>query len=141
MKGTCILLPFRKSLKSLFFLLPLLGVTNILHHVWPNPLRGSWQSFAVWSFTLHFLYSFQGVFVASVYFLFDKKVHVFQVEYNNQSSVLRFILSHVAFKSAIKTSHRNVFCTIIGKGANKRFLEEKSYPQRRQGKHCTTRIR
>ena len=66
--------PRRKSLKSLFFLLPLLGVTNILHHLWPNPLRGSWPSFAIWSFTTHFLYSFQGVFVASVYFLFDKKV-------------------------------------------------------------------
>ena len=69
-----ILLYFRKSLKSLFFLLPLLGVTNILHHLWPNPLRGPWPSFALWSFTTHFLYSFQGVFVASVYFLFDKKV-------------------------------------------------------------------
>ena len=68
--------PRRKSLKSLFFLLPLLGVTNILHHLWPNPLRGSWPSFAIWSFTTHFLYSFQGVFVASVYFLFDKKVVV-----------------------------------------------------------------
>ena len=70
------LLYFRKSLKSLFFLLPLLGVTNILHHLWPNPLRGPWPSFALWSFTTHFLYSFQGVFVASVYFLFDKKVIV-----------------------------------------------------------------
>ena len=65
---------YRKSLKSLFFLLPLLGITNILHFLWPNPLRGSWQSFAVWSFISHFLYSFQGLFVASVYFLFDDKV-------------------------------------------------------------------
>ena len=69
---------FRKSLKSLFFLLPLLGVTNVLHFVWPNPLRGSWQSFAVWSITSHFLYSFQGLFVASVYFLFDDKVCIIQ---------------------------------------------------------------
>ena len=61
-------------MKSLFFLLPLLGITNVLHFVWPNPLRGSWLSFAVWSITSHFLYSFQGVFVASVYFLFDDKV-------------------------------------------------------------------
>ena len=30
----------RKSLKSLFFLLPLLGVTNALHYMWPNPLKG-----------------------------------------------------------------------------------------------------
>ena len=65
----------RKSVKSLFFLLPLLGITNVLHFVWPNPLRGSWLSFAVWSITSHFLYSFQGVFVASVYFLFDDKVN------------------------------------------------------------------
>ena len=50
----------RKSFKSLLFLLPLLGITNILHHVWPNPLRGSWVFFAVWSITTHFLYSFQG---------------------------------------------------------------------------------
>jgi len=64
----------RKSLKSLFFLLPLLGITNVLHFVWPNPLRGTWLSFAVWSFTSHFLYSFQGFFVASVYFFFDDKV-------------------------------------------------------------------
>ena len=65
---------FRKSAKSLFFLLPLLGISNVLHFVWPNPLRGSWQSFAVWSVTSHFLSSFQGLFVASVYFLFDDKV-------------------------------------------------------------------
>ncbi len=64
----------RKSLKSLLFLLPLLGITNILPHLWPNPLRGSWVSFAVWSVATHFLYSFQGVFVACVYFFFDKKV-------------------------------------------------------------------
>ena len=68
------LLFFRKSLKSLFFLLPLLGITNVLHFVWPNPLRGTWLSFAVWSFASHFLYSFQGFFVASVYFFFDDKV-------------------------------------------------------------------
>ena len=66
----------RKSVKSLFFLLPLLGITNVLHFVWPNPLRGSWLSFAIWSITSHFLYSFQGVFVASVYFLFDDKVRM-----------------------------------------------------------------
>jgi len=64
----------RKSFKSLLFLLPLLGITNILHHVWPNPLRGSWVFFAVWSITTHFLYSFQGVFVACVYFFCDQKV-------------------------------------------------------------------
>ena len=65
---------FKKSLKSLFFLMPLLGVTNVLHFLWPNPLKGSWLSFAVWSLTTHFLYSFQGVFVASVNFLFDDKI-------------------------------------------------------------------
>ena len=70
----CHCLNFRKSLKSLFFLLPLLGITNVLHFVWPNPLRGTWLSFAVWSFASHFLYSFQGFFVASVYFFFDDKV-------------------------------------------------------------------
>eukprot|EP00095_Tigriopus_kingsejongensis_P003874 maker-scaffold387_size188669-snap-gene-0.20 protein:Tk03874 transcript:maker-scaffold387_size188669-snap-gene-0.20-mRNA-1 annotation:"pigment dispersing hormone receptor" len=64
----------RKSLKSLLFLLPLLGITNVLHHLWPHPLRGSWISFAIWSITTHFLYSFQGLFVACAYFLFDKKV-------------------------------------------------------------------
>ena len=48
----------------------------MLHFVWPNPLRGSWLSFAIWSITSHFLYSFQGVFVASVYFLFDDKVRM-----------------------------------------------------------------
>ena len=72
----------RKSVKSLFFLLPLLGITNVLHFVWPNPLRGSWLSFAVWSITSHFLYSFQGVFVASVYFLFDDKVRKSQTPKN-----------------------------------------------------------
>ena len=50
----------------------------MLHFVWPNPLRGSWLSFAIWSITSHFLYSFQGVFVASVYFLFDDKVRISQ---------------------------------------------------------------
>ena len=71
---------FRKSVKSLFFLLPLLGITNVLHFVWPNPLRGSWLSFAIWSITTHFLYSFQGLFVASVYFLFDDKVRFILIQ-------------------------------------------------------------
>ena len=66
---------FRKSLKSLIFLMPLLGITNILHHIWPHPLGGSWVRFAVWSITTHFLYAFQGVFVALAYFFLDRKVH------------------------------------------------------------------
>ena len=39
-----------------------------------SKIEGSWLSFAIWSLATHFLYSFQGVFVASVYFLFDDKV-------------------------------------------------------------------
>ena len=69
-------------------LLPLLGVTNVLHFLWPNPLKGSVLSFAVWSFTTHFLYSFQGVFVASVYFLFDDKVKRMAVVINSAHTAI-----------------------------------------------------
>ena len=110
--------PRRKSLKSLFFLLPLLGVTNILHHLWPNPLRGSWPSFAIWSFTTHFLYSFQGVFVASVYFLFDKKVVV-------ETKLLRICYHIVKIIKYIKRNTTSIHIFFFpGERSFKEVLEE-----------------
>ena len=117
---------FRKSLKSLFFLLPLLGVTNILHHLWPNPLRGPWPSFALWSFTTHFLYSFQGVFVASVYFLFDQKVSILNTLMNY--ALTKYIVIEL-FQSPIIISYilQCIFYTNLGDRSLEKFLEKSCF--------------
>ena len=117
---------FRKSLKSLFFLLPLLGVTNILHHLWPNPLRGPWPSFALWSFTTLFLYSFQGVFVASVYFLFDQKV---SIRNNMMNYALTKYIVIELFQSPIIISYilQCIFYTNLGDRSLEKFLEKSCF--------------
>ena len=56
----------RKSVKAALVLLPLLGITNALVMV-PAPLDRSAFEFALWSYTSHFLTSFQGFFVALLY--------------------------------------------------------------------------
>ena len=63
----------RKALKAAFVLLPLLGITNALVMV-PAPLDRSPEEFAVWSFTSHFLTSFQGFFVSLLYCFLNGEV-------------------------------------------------------------------
>jgi len=63
----------RKSVKAAVVLLPLLGITNALVMV-QAPLDRSTLEFAFWSFTSHFLTSFQGFFVALIYCFLNGEV-------------------------------------------------------------------
>ena len=54
-------------------LLPLLGITNVLVMI-KAPLHRSATEFAIWSYTSHFLSSFQGFFVALLYCFLNGEV-------------------------------------------------------------------
>lgn len=64
----------RKSVKAALVLLPLLGITNALVMV-RAPLDRSAFEFAVWSYTSHFLTSFQGFFVSLLYCFLNGEVN------------------------------------------------------------------
>lgn len=59
-------------MKAAIVLLPLLGITNILVMV-EAPLDSA-VKFAVWSYSSHFLTSFQGFFVALLYCFLNGEV-------------------------------------------------------------------
>jgi PDF receptor len=63
----------RKAVKAAIVLLPLLGITNVLVMV-EAPLEGSTLEFALWSYSSHFLTSFQGFFVALLYCFLNGEV-------------------------------------------------------------------
>ncbi|XP_075991193.1 PDF receptor-like [Anticarsia gemmatalis] len=58
----------RKAVKAAMVLLPLLGITNILS-MSEGPVGGPVWAFALWSYTTHFLRSFQGFALAMIYCL------------------------------------------------------------------------
>ncbi|KAH8286756.1 hypothetical protein KR018_005131, partial [Drosophila ironensis] len=61
----------RKAVRAAIVLLPLLGITNILHQM--APLETA-TNFAVWSYGTHFLTSFQGFFIALIYCFLNGEV-------------------------------------------------------------------
>ncbi|EDW00227.1 GH11972 [Drosophila grimshawi] len=61
----------RKAVRAAIVLLPLLGITNLLHLV--PALKTAWK-FAVWSYVTHFLTSFQGFFIALIYCFLNGEV-------------------------------------------------------------------
>ncbi|XP_046437156.1 PDF receptor-like [Daphnia pulex] len=63
----------RKSVKAAMVLLPLLGITNALVMI-KAPLDRSVVEFALWSYSSHFLTSFQGFFVALLYCFLNGEV-------------------------------------------------------------------
>jgi hypothetical protein len=65
--------PIRKSVKAAMVLLPLLGITNALVMI-KAPLDRSVVEFAMWSYSSHFLTSFQGFFVALLYCFLNGEV-------------------------------------------------------------------
>lgn len=65
----------RKSVKAAMVLLPLLGITNALVMI-KAPLDRSAVEFALWSYSSHFLTSFQGFFVALLYCFLNGEVYV-----------------------------------------------------------------
>lgn len=63
----------RKAVKAAIVLLPLLGITNLLNMT-GAPLDKSFWEFALWSYTTHFLTSFQGFFIALLYCFLNGEV-------------------------------------------------------------------
>lgn len=63
----------RKAVRAAVVLLPLLGITNLLN-ISEAPLDRSPFEFAVWSYVTHFLTSFQGFFIATIYCFLNGEV-------------------------------------------------------------------
>lgn len=63
-----------KAARATIILLPLLGITN-LSNIFEAPLERSALVFALWSYTAHFLTSFQGLFIASIYCFMNNEVN------------------------------------------------------------------
>ncbi|XP_066602041.1 PDF receptor [Prorops nasuta] len=63
-----------KAVRAAVVLLPLLGITNILSMI-EAPLDNV-RKFALWSYSTHFLTSFQGLFVATLYCFFNGEVRL-----------------------------------------------------------------
>ncbi|XP_052809633.1 PDF receptor-like [Mya arenaria] len=63
----------RKAIKAALFLLPLLGITNFLVMIEPDkePVK-----FAIWSFTSHFLTTFQGFIISLLYCFLNGEVQI-----------------------------------------------------------------
>lgn len=72
----------RKAVRAAIVLIPLLGITNILNMT-EAPLHRTAFEFALWSYTTHFLTSFQGLFIATIYCFM-----------NNEASLLTKCSSH-----------------------------------------------
>lgn len=64
----------RKAVRAAIVLIPLLGITNILNMT-EAPLHRTALEFAVWSYTTHFLTSFQGLFIATIYCFLNIEVN------------------------------------------------------------------
>lgn len=63
----------RKAVRAAVVLLPLLGITNLLNMT-EAPLDRSALEFALWSYITHFLTSFQGLFIATIYCFLNGEV-------------------------------------------------------------------
>ncbi|CAH2036046.1 unnamed protein product, partial [Iphiclides podalirius] len=64
-----------KAVKAALVLLPLLGITNILNMI-EVPVSSSVWKFALWSYSTHFLRSFQGFFIALIYCFMNGEVRM-----------------------------------------------------------------
>ncbi|XP_063987370.1 PDF receptor-like isoform X2 [Diachasmimorpha longicaudata] len=64
----------RKAVKAAVVLLPLLGITNLISMAGVPLEETMW--FALWSYTTHFLTSFQGVFIATLYCFLNGEVRL-----------------------------------------------------------------
>ncbi|XP_060809638.1 PDF receptor isoform X2 [Amyelois transitella] len=76
----------RKAVRAALVLLPLLGITNVLNMIEP-PLNSVWL-FALWSYTTHFLRSFQGFFIALIYCFMNGEVRgVLKKQYDDHMAM------------------------------------------------------
>ncbi|XP_075214183.1 PDF receptor-like [Lycorma delicatula] len=65
----------RKAVRAAVVLLPLLGITNLLNMTEAPLSRAAWE-FGLWSYTTHFLTSFQGLFIAILYCFLNGEVRM-----------------------------------------------------------------
>ncbi|XP_011501338.1 PREDICTED: PDF receptor [Ceratosolen solmsi marchali] len=65
----------RKAVRAALVLLPLLGITNLISMT-EAPLDKSIWEFALWSYTTHFLTSFQGLLIATLYCFLNGEVRL-----------------------------------------------------------------
>ncbi|XP_031635133.1 PDF receptor isoform X2 [Contarinia nasturtii] len=63
----------RKAVRAAIVLIPLLGITNLLNMTDAPLHRTAWE-FGLWSYTTHFLTSFQGLFIATIYCFLNNEV-------------------------------------------------------------------
>ena len=63
----------RKAVRAGIVLIPLLGLTNCIN-MSEAPLDKSALLFAFWSYTTHFLISFQGLFISILYCFYNGEV-------------------------------------------------------------------
>lgn len=62
----------RKAVRAAIVLLPLLGITNALNMI--NVVNRTTLEFAIWSYTTHFLTSFQGFLISLLYCFLNGEV-------------------------------------------------------------------
>ncbi|XP_015592268.1 PDF receptor [Cephus cinctus] len=65
----------RKAVRAAVLLLPLLGITNLISMTEAPLEKAAWE-FALWSYTTHFLTSFQGLFIATLYCFLNGEVRL-----------------------------------------------------------------
>jgi hypothetical protein len=66
----------RKVSKAAIALVPLLGITNFILVILPEPHAKSPELFALWSYSAHILHSFQGLMVSILYCFINKDVSI-----------------------------------------------------------------
>lgn len=64
----------RKVSKAAMALVPLLGITNFILVILPEPHSKSPELFAFWSYSAHILHSFQGLMVSILYCFMNKEI-------------------------------------------------------------------
>ncbi|KOC64353.1 PDF receptor [Habropoda laboriosa] len=87
-----------KAVRAAVVLLPLLGITNVLFMI-EAPLHNV-KKFALWSYSTHFLQSFQGLFIAILYCFLNG-----EVRYLDQMGYpVHIVPSLMLFQSVLKAS-------------------------------------
>lgn len=83
----------RKAVRAAVVLVPLLGITNLLNMAEAPLDKTAWE-FALWSYTTHFLTSFQGLFIAMLYCFLNGEVRRNEQYYSNEHFNTFFLIFH-----------------------------------------------
>ncbi|XP_023726525.1 PDF receptor [Cryptotermes secundus] len=87
----------RKAVRAALVLLPLLGITNLVNMTQAPLDRAVWE-FALWSYSTHFLTSFQGFFIALLYCFLNGEV---------RTAVAKSITVYLSLRQFRLTPRRN----------------------------------